>query len=321
MSLISPQVFNRYAAREGLPTQEEAITQRPTSSANFYINSLDKPAGAGSGNFTINKNQNLFTGFFNRIAVNEVVLDWGLPNVARWWGNDSFSVILSGARTDDITLVVADGAYTTKQILDEIVTGLNFAITTAGGPANVFVLVPIGSTYALQIDQGVTASDFVIRTAPFTVGSITYTPALLARQLFPSNAIGAAPTSAQPISSPKVLGTSYIDIVSENLTYNQKVRDSTTNPAQRDVLYRWYFAYDNVPIPVDAYGFPVLQGYDPFVSRRTPPVVKQIRWSEIQPVGQVSFQVYDDQGRIIDTSQFPSGANFQFQVSCLLSEE
>lgn len=321
MSLISPQVFNRYADREGIVGQDQAITSRPTSSANFYINSLDKPVGTSSGNFTINKNQNLFTGFFNRIAVNEVVMDWGLPNVARWWGNDSFSVILSGARTDDIKIVISDGTYTVKQVLDELVIGLNFAITSAGGPAGVFEVNSIGSTYALQIDQGVSASNFVIRTANFTVGSTTYNPGNLARQLFPSSAINSTASNTQPIASPKVLGTTYVDIVSENLTYNQKVRDSTTNPTARDVLYRWYFAFDNVPIPTDAYGFPILQGYDPFIARRTPPVVKQIRWSEIQPIGQVAFQVYDDQGRLIDTSQFPSGANFQFQMSCLLSEE
>jgi hypothetical protein len=152
-------------------------------------------------------------------------------------------------------------------------------------------------------------SDFVINNSA------------LARQLFASAAIGATAYVLQPVTSPRIVGTTYIDIVSENLTYNQKVRDATTNPTSRDVLYRWYFAYDNVPIPLDGYNFPILQGYDPFVARRTPPVVKQVRWSETQPIGQVAFQVYDDQGRLIDTSQFASGANFQFQMSCLLSEE
>lgn len=307
MSLISPQIFNRYAANEGLPVQEQAMTQRPTSTANFYINSLDKPASQGSGNFTINKNQNLFTGFFNRIAVNEVVVDWGLPNVASYWGNSTISITCSGAVTGTKTVVFVDGFYTVKQILDELTSQLNG--TSGFNVAGLFKIVAIASTQSLQIDQGVSVSNFVINAGT------------LARQLFATNAIGASPSPLQPVSSPRVLGTSYIDIVSENLTYNQKVRDSTTNPFQRDVLYRWYFAYDNVPIPLDGYNYPLLQGYDPFVARRTPPVVKQIRWSEIQPIGQVAFQTYDDQGRIIDTSQFPSGANFQFQVSCLLSEE
>ena len=331
MSIVSAQVFNRFAANEGVVGEEQAMTSRPTSSANFYINSLDKPAGTSSGSFTINKNQNLFNGFFNRIAVNEIVVDWGIPNVAQWWGNTSFQVTFTatapGGLTGTFYVILTDGFYTVEQALDEIVDGLNAAIVAGGGPASVFAVVFVGSTYVLEVDAGVSTSLFIIDPTPFNVGVapnvITYTPAVLGRQLFPSSAFTPVPSPAAlwTVSSPKLLGTTYIDIVSENLTYNQKVRDSTTNPTQRDVLYRWYFAYDNVPIPLDAYKFPILQAYDPFIARRTPPVVKQIRWSESQPIGQVAFQVYDDQGRLIDTSKFPNGAEFQFQMSCLLSEE
>lgn len=305
MSLVSPQVFKRYATNDGLIQEEQAFTSRPTSSANFYINSLDKPAGQGSGNFTINKNQNLFNGFFNRIAVNEIVVDWGIPNVASYWGNDTFSVTTSGAVAGTFPVTLTNGFYTVDQILTELVIALNIAV----GTPNFFEIQSLGFTQALQIDQGVSVSSFVINNG------------LLARSLFASASIGAAPAVLRAVTSPKILGTTYIDIASENLTYNQKVRDSTTNPRSRDVLYRWYFSYDNVPIFPDGSGFPILQGYDPFIIRRTPPVVKQIRWSEIQPIGQVAFQVYDDQGRIIDTANYPSGANFQFQMSCLLSEE
>lgn len=278
---------------------------RPTSSANFYINSLDKPVGQRSGNFTIAKNQNLFSGFFNRIAVNEIVLDWGLPNVSSYWGNNTFSVTTSGALAGTYPVTITDGFYTIEQLLNTILVALNLATAVPG----MFILTDIGSTQALEIDQGVSASNYVINTG------------VLARQLFASAFVGSAPSPLFPISSPRVLGTTFIDIVCSQLTYNQDVKDATTSPLVRDVLYRWYFSFDNVPIPTDGDKFPILQGYDPFVTRRTPPVVKQIRWSPIQPIGQVSFEVYDDQGRIIDTANFLSGANFQYQVSCLLSEE
>lgn len=307
MSVVSAQVFNRFAAHEGVVGEEQAITSRPTSSANFYINSADRIAGSSSGNFIINKNQNLFYGFFNRIAVNEIVVDWGIPNVAGYWGNNTFSVTLSGALSGTFSITLQDGFYTVEQLLDEIASLLNTATSTAG----LFVINLVGGTYTLAIDQGVSVSDFVVNNST------------LAQQLLTAASIGVAPGTLVPVTCPRILPTKYIDIVSENLTYNQKVRDSTTNPLTRDVLYRWYFAYDNVPILRDAYEFPILEGYDPFLHRRTPPVVKQIRWSEIQPVGQVSFQVYDDQGRQISDSitNFPSGARFEFQMSCLLSEE
>ena len=307
MSVLSAQVFNRFAAREGMVGEEQAIISRPTSSANFYISSTDRSPGFSSGNFIINKSQNLFTGFFNRIAVNEIVVNWGIPNVAGYWGNNTFEVTLSGAIVGTFSITLQDGFYTVEQLLDEIASLLNNA-TTPG----LFVVNNIGYTYTLSIDQGVSASSMLIST-----GS-------LASQLFtPATILQIVPYNDAPVICPVILPTKYIDIVSDNLTYNQKVRDSTTSTVTRDVLYRWYFAYDNVPILRDAYQFPILEGYDPFVHRRTPPVVKQIRWSEIQPVGQVSFQVYDDQGRQISDSitNFPSGARFEFQMSCLLSEE
>jgi hypothetical protein len=313
MSIISGR-FLPPQAQEGADT----ITTRPSTTANFYINSLDKPAGQGSGDFQITKKQNLFNGFFSRIGVNEIVLDWGLPNISSYWGNSSFSVTLSGAITGRKDFVVSDGFYTAEQILDELVVLLNGS--TGYNTPGLFVITPLASTVALQIDQGVSVSSFVIESSTFTAGGVTYTPGVLARLLFASVSIDAATNVLQPVQSPRILGTTYIDIVSSQLTYNQDLKDNTTADINRDVLYRWYFAFDNGPIPTDTYGIPILQGYDPFLVRRTPPVVKQILWDPTAPIGNVSFQVYDDKGRIINTANFPSGANFQFQLSTLLSE-
>lgn len=314
MSLVSPRYMpTRTPEKTNLG---DAITSRPSSTANFYIDSLDKPEGQKSGNFQITKNQNLFNGFFNRIGVSEIVLDWGLPNVAAYWGNSTLSVTCSGAVAGTQNIFIQDGFYTVEQVVDEIIIQLNTAFATAG----LFVASPIASTYVLAVDQGVSVTSFVINSASFVSGGVTYTPGVLARLLFASASIDAAAAVLQAIQSPRLLGTTYVDIVSPQLTYNQDLKDGTTANLSRDVLYRWYIAYDNVPVILDAYSFPILQGYDPFLIRRTPPVPKQILWNPTAPIGNISFQVYDDKGRIIDTANFPSGANFQFQMSMLLSE-
>lgn len=284
-----------------------AVTVRPSASANFFVDSLDKVPGQGSGNFTINKQQSLFNGFFNRIAVSEVVMDWGIPNVATYWNNYQFSVTVSGAISGTQVVSLADGFYSVEEILDAIVLDLNTLFATPG----LFVVVqsPGFPTHELAIDQSVSVSSFVINNTT------------LARSLFTSAQIGAVANTFQLVQSPLVLGTRYIDIVSSQLTYNQDLKDSTTAAVVRDVLYRWYLAYDNVPMPTDGYGFPVLQGYESFNTRRPIAYPKQIRWSPEQPIGQVAFQAYDDEGRIIDTTNFPLGGNFQFQMSMLLSED
>jgi hypothetical protein len=96
----------------------------------------------------------------------------------------------------------------------------------------------------------------------------------------------------------------YIDIVSSQLTYNQDLKDAATTQIVRDILCRWYFAYDQFA-DVDQYGFPIFMGYEPFVVRRTFSPPKQIRWDNIQPIGQLSFEVYDDNQNqiLIDSPQ------------------
>lgn len=290
-----------------------ASTTRPSSSANFFVDSTDRnatdtpPASKQpAGNFVINKNQSLFNGFFNRIAVAETVVDWGIPNVAGYWDNDTFNVFISGAIVGSVNAVLSDGFYTAEQALDEIADGLNAATATPG----LFVVNTTPSGYELAIDQGVSVSSFVM-------GDFA-----LNRALFTAKQIATTtPQPAFPCLSPLILGTRYIDIVSQQLTNNQDLKDSTTAEVVRDVLYRWYFAWDNNAIDRDGYGFPILQGYEPFNVRRPIPYPKQIRWNPSQPIGQVSFQVYDDQGRLINVDNYDQGANFQFQMSMLLSED
>jgi hypothetical protein len=321
---------------------DKAVTTRPSSSANFYVDSLDKDplTGQGSGDFTINKRQALFNGFFNRIAVTEVLMDWGIPNVADVWENNTITVVNTGTAVTIGPVTIANGFYTAVQALQAVATAVNAAATAASDPLR--LTVSFNGLDVLISSTGAGTSPFY-----FDWTSGVNPPYALARQLFPSTQLGAAAANTKFVmSSPRVLGTTYVDIVSPQLTYNQDLKDATTDLNSRDVLYRWYFADDNVPQPRELMPIvypavspapavtiltqtlvPVIQGYAPFVIRRALPVPKQIRWEHTQPVGQVAFQVYDDRGRLIDTSLFArnattgdGGANFQFQLSLLLSE-
>ena len=326
--------------------EDRAVTVRPSSTANFYVDSLDKLSGH-TGDFVINKNQSLFNGFFHRLAVSEVVLDWGIPNVSPYWANARIR-IQNTFSNNSVQLNLAQGFYTVKEVMDTIAKQANAAFAALPDDLRLSVEL-VGQTLAF-VSTGV-------NNDPFQVINDLTNDQFLARQLFATSQLGtiASPNPA-PVgpsgfptlvtSSPRVLGTTYVDIVSPQLTYNQDLKDNTTAEYQRDVLYRWYFAYDNVPTQYDnilqeyAAGgggapavqlftptnCPILQGYTSFVARRALPYPKQIRWNSDQPIGQVAFQVYDDQGRIVNTANFtPSvlaeeGANFQFQMSLLLSE-
>ena len=100
--------------------------------------------------------------------------------------------------------------------------------------------------------------------------------------------------------------TEYIDIVCTQLTYNQELKDSATQPISRDVLARIYLECENdQPVPVSVAGTATrvestIPGTYPFTIYRQFQNPKQILWNKVQPVGSVRFEVYDDRGDLLN---------------------
>jgi hypothetical protein len=275
-----------------------------------------------SGDFLISKNQSLFNGFFKRLALQEIVLDWGIPNIAEHpLGGGvivdmyTFSVTYDiGAGDVTVTITLPQGFYNVEQCLDAIVLELNtsigvpnfFQVNTTASPPLVFLVLNQtlnpGRTFTINSNGG------------------EYN---LPIKLFGQRQVDLAPLAQYQIGAPDIRPYYYIDFVSPQLTYNQDLKDNTTAETQRDVLYRWYFAEDNVPQDYDGYGFPIYQGYRPFISRRLIAYPKQILWNPSQPIGQVSFQVYGDDGYLINPTLYNpiyGDPEMEFQMTFLLSE-
>ena len=74
----------------------DAVTVRPSATAILAIDSDDRypnylvrrtnPSYPFS--FPIQKNQNILSGFFKRLALTEFRLNWTLPNISQVWGNN-----------------------------------------------------------------------------------------------------------------------------------------------------------------------------------------------------------------------------------------
>ena len=277
--------------------QDRGTTIRNPSSANFLIDSMDRPVTQTAANFTIAKNNSLFNGFFTRLAVAEVVLNWNLPNIATAFNNFEFSILLADETTLKQVQLTAN-LYTVASALNAIVAGLN-ALPVAG---YTFVIDTVDGQNYLTTSEGVPLA-------------FTIVPSNLATQL------GFTPSIAAPVHeifAPYLLSTRYIDFVSTDLTYNQALKDATTDARDKTVLYRWYFAWDESP-PLDEYGYPILQGYTSFVTRRALPFPKQIRWETNMPIGTVNFQVFDDKGNLLQT-QILTNNDFNWGMQLLVSE-
>lgn len=307
------------ANQQGVNRQEQTITIRQPATANFLVDSVDRAeAYPDAGDFTITKKNSLFNGFFNRLAVQEVVLDWGIPNVSQVNENDTFAFTydFGGGPVVDV-VSIPPGWYTVSEALDTLVDQMNLSVATP----NAFKITGTGfGPVSMDVDQAVVPGGTFEINDVGPAGQINN----LGQQIFGAELIDIGQNQQYFILSPRLLPYRYLDIVSPQLTYNQNLKDADTSQNSRDVLYRWYFAWDNEPTSYDAYGFPVLQGYKQFIQRRLISYPKQIKWNPNQPIGSIQFQVYDDTDELVLASEFPiSGgvAELEFQMTFLLSED
>lgn len=298
--------------------KDDTFTIRFPSTANFLVDSNDRDdTFPDAGNFTITKKNSLFNGFFNRLAVVEVVMDWGIPNVAVLHQNTSFTFTYDfGAGPIEDTVFIPGGWYSVQQALDLLVDQMNVSV----GTPNAFVIVSGAGGVSMAVDQAVVAGGTFEINEINTAGT---QPNNLGLQIFGETLLDVGQQPEYFILAPRILPYNYLDFVSTQLTYNQDLKDADTSQQSRDVLYRWYFAWDT-PTEYDSYGFPLLQGYRQFIQRRYIPFPKQIRWSSQQPIGAVSFQVYDDLDNLVLTSEFGNSEGqpeMEFQMTFLLSED
>ena len=321
----------------------KGVDVRNSSTANFLIDSADRQnynastvlsltnpvPDTNASNFSITKiGQNLLSGFFTRIAMSEIVLNWSIYNVSSTVGNNStiFSLRNSGGTVTDYTAVIRRGNYTVKEALDALaiqmglLTGLTFTVvdssTVAGEPSGrKAIQAPAGFTFAFVRSTPVPASP-----APFTpnlaqsLGFIVYDGGSLPLPLATDF------RAAWVAYKPSLLPYEYIDITCSQLASQQKVKDATTSQFDAiDVIYRWNFVSDEAyPAEYDTYGYPILPGYKPFSAKRTVSFPKQIRWDPIIPIGNLSFQTYTDKERLLQYDELEE--DYEFKMLMLVSE-
>ena len=253
----------------GTPIREPAV-------ANLMIDSADSPLTNGfrtnPWNFVIAQKESILNGFFTRLATTEVVLEWNVPNISAANGNVTLTFTVSGGATTTITL--PDGFYTTYQLITSFIDKANAAQAAV--------------TFKLEATTDNTGPPGFFVSAATGSPNVAFTSTTLLSQL------GIVPTSyatAWYLTNVDLRYYRYLDFVSSLLTGNQNVKDSSTSAFKRNVLCRWYMAYDN-PVALDLGGWPIFMGYEPFALRRMFSPAKQIRWQPNMPIGQLDFQVY-----------------------------
>lgn len=269
-------------------------------SADRYIGVADSNASPNPFNFRIQRGQQLINGFFTRIGVEEVVMEWCEPNIPSV--NNFIAIDVSGLGVQQVD--ISGGFYTTAGLLSTVQSRVN----SAYAPSTIFTI------------QGTSGTPIFLTSAYETNIQPTR----------PASALGIAssdPTAyfkSYPIDCPDLRPYRYIDIVCEDLTAVQRVKDSSTAPYPRDVLTRFYFAEDGQET-YDELGFPIMMGYKPFNRRKLFNPPKQIRWEQNYPVGNLKFTAYGRGALNNTTLAFPyepvvAGDTTNWDMTLQLSE-
>jgi hypothetical protein len=273
---------------------------------------------------------NLMNGFFTRLAVNEVQFRWTLPTLTS--RNNKMYINISGT---DYLLTLPEGWYdiyndstTAPANQGNIAYQLQLAVTSlAGNPFPNFTCVystnSTGTTHGrpyncfkTQQSSGSTSYYFKRYTDPSRPNAV----GLFEMMAFKPTTTGATTQYGSPNAS--MLSTPFVDIICDQLTYNQSLKDVDTGIA-RNVLCRLFLTPDGFTGNLANFGSA------PILTHRCFPFPKQVKWNANQPIsGGLRFQVYDSQGYLLSTydSVSPNGGTFpdaecgDWTITLLVSE-
>ena len=281
----------------------DGTSVRQASTALLGISSKDRlskyPNFVSPYNFSLYNQQNYLNGFFTQIALTQIKFPWAIPPITSNTGKMTVYVYISGvlqlpAVNIDVYLSLTSanlGGWISPTQLGTIVAaqinavyaGSGTTCTLEGSPLAPHFAMSGNATYAYTI-QSRPPLDEPNRTTIYDM----------------MGWIHGVSETAQAVQiggkSVNMLQTDFIDIVSNQLTYNQSVKDSDTGQYPRDIIARVYLV-PTFPVPATQLELGTAP-FTVFVDYNTP---KQIKWASNIPIGALTFQVYDDQGYLLST--------------------
>ena len=267
---------------------ERGTLIRSPATANLMLDSADRNLTRNPScfDFQISRSQPLISGFFSRIGATEVVMEWCENNIKSDLSNNWITIDLSGVTH---TVTIPDGKYTVETALKYIAAAFSDISGTTGKNCVAGSLLEGGFAGLLFTP----APPKVLMLDSPLVDALDF-------KVFDNTAVGNLSPLNVPgyffvPNCPDLRPYRFIDIICEDLTSVQDVKDASTQNYDRNVIVRWYFDED-VPENLDAYGYPILMGYTRFCRRRIYNPPKQIKWEQNLQVGNLQFNVYDPDG-------------------------
>jgi hypothetical protein len=312
-----------YFEKPAFSPEAGVVTVRPSSTALLTIDSEDRfsnyiqervALSTGTGNnsspydFSITKNESIMNGYFTRLGLTEINFPFTVPNI----NAKTNSIILlwsvsgSGVVNSNVVTPVQYGFETPSNFAAALTTAVQ---SISSSLSNFLVDYGFNTNLAkVPVFAYSGGSNINVAWLPLTYNSSNYPYPNTTKQLFDMMGFTLANTIATNTAGfgkPTLFqATRYVDIVCSQLTYNQPLKDTTTQTIARDSLCRLYLGDgngfgNNIAFPGDSNFTP--PGTMPFTIYRQFQTPKMINWNSAgkayQPVpGVLRFEVFDDTG-------------------------
>jgi hypothetical protein len=287
----------------------------------------------------INKQQTLMNGYFTRIAMSEINMQWNTPNVIGEGPCKNNTLLLEQAADPEstspviasVTLTVPQSFYTPLELANVLQLLLNAGAGTFGATDWVVQYNERLNTFGIFFPTAVANPLFRIR--PQNIGSADDLCNLMGFSYPPSSF-----TDAVYGSYASMQYTPYFDVVSDNLTKKQNVRDNSTSfLTGQNLLCRVYLsepgvnvARDRTVVPGTGAAETTIVGCRPFNLYREYSTPKQIYWDTKEFINVIDLRLVDYKGRTlysqpqlgsnIDIVTARCGDSSQFQLTLQVTE-
>ena len=256
--------------------------------------------------FSLYSAQNYANGFFTQVALTEVRFPWTIPTFTSNINKLYVDIRSAGGVLAGPTLItIPTGWYNSASVG----AALQTAIQALGGLfANV---TTIANNYQqLVITPGAAAGvGSWVNFGEYSGPDPTRTTAYGMLNLYPV-VVSPGVTNVWTTGVLNLIRTNFIDIVCNQLTYHQDVKDGDTGQVVRDILCRLYLtpSYPQIAGSGASAGDTLTNATSgPFIVHADFNTPKQIKWTPIQPLGAMQFEVFDDQGLPLTTGSLLPG--------------
>jgi hypothetical protein len=274
-----------------------------------------------SNEFTIQLPYSLIYGYFKRIIVSQIQLEYCVPTVCPGKNNKLWFVADTAGNDELYEATIPFGFYSPEELagmieyqMDLAYPALGISVTYDSSIGNV-----AGSVFNF-VSGGGSPLDFYFPTdrqiQKFRIMSVDDIQVMFKTyRLFGISYLNSQANTRQVSSNPpSFLYTPYIDIFSNVLTNYQKVKDTTTQINNYSgMVGRVYLSGTNVQSTRNTEAL----GSDPFVVTQDMNTPKIIKWTPDVSVTSIDFQMRDCYGELLPS---PPRYSTEFQITLLCTE-